>query len=95
MDQDTFEALVEQDVEYGEISDQEEEEEEEANDDEEDVNEVKVSPRECLEALTKVQAFSQGRKFNSFVHEGLTAIQNQCLIEAIEKQVQKINSFFK
>ena len=73
-----------------------EEEEEEANDDEEDVNEVKVSPRECLEALTKVRAFSQGRNFNFFVHDGLTAIQNQCLIEAREKQVQKkITSFFK
>ena len=94
MDRDTFEALVEQDVEYGQISDQEEEEE--ANDDEEDVNEVKVSPRECLEALTKVRAFSQGWNFNSFVHDCLTAIQNQCLIEAREKQVQKkITSFFK
>ena len=41
MDRDTFEALVEQDVEYGQISDQEEEEEEEANDDEEDVNELR------------------------------------------------------
>ena len=96
MYRDIFEALVEQDVEYGQISDQEEEEEEEANDDEEDVNEVKVSPRECLEALTKVRAFSQGRNFNFFVHDGLTAIQNQCLIEAREKQVQKkITSFFK
>ena len=99
MDRDTFEALVEQDVEYGQISDQEEdeeeeeEEEEEANDD--DVNEVKVSPRECLEALTKVRASSQGRNFNFFVYDGLTAIQNQCLIEAREKQVPKINSFFK
>jgi len=98
MARDDFEALVQQDVEDGQIDEEDELEEEEEEQDEVDqgVKEDKVDAQECLEALAKVRSYCQQQNFDIEIHHGLNKIQNKCLMEVMERKKQKrITDFFK
>ena len=101
MNRESFEAILEEEMEIGQMLEEEldlsmedvEDGEEEAENVEED---PKVTPKECLEALAKVRSFCQVRNFSQTLYDGLKGIENECVKEMSLGKVQRsITSYFK